>query len=181
MVADGDAVHDDHMRADPDVVPDPDAPAGERLAEDGPVGCHGVVEAEQRGVGADTDAGAQYDVPAHRGEGVERAVGARAQLPGDIGVRGDVRVVAEPQPVREHRRGLGDVTPFADPGVAADRPLHLPLRGTLFLGRLGGEEPGAVVEVPYGRQPRMIHGCTLSSAGAAGEEVAYATRRAPGW
>lgn len=129
----------------------------------------------------DADAVAEYDVPAHRGERVERAVRAGGQLSGDIGVCGDVRVVAEPQPVREHCRGLGDVTSLTDPGVAADGPLHLPLRGALFFGRLVGEEPGAVVEVPYGRLRRMIHTSTLSSARPAGEGVPCATRPAPQW
>lgn len=99
-------------------------------------------------MGADADALAEDDVAAHGRERVQRAVRAGAQLTRDIGVRGDVRVVAEAEPVREDGRGLGDIAPLTDLGVAADRPKHVPLRRALLLGRLVGVEPGAVVEVP---------------------------------
>ncbi|MFF4055894.1 hypothetical protein ACFYZ8_14155 [Streptomyces sp. NPDC001668] len=52
-------------------------------------------------------------------------------------------------PVGVDRGGPCGVTVLADPAVASDGPPHLPLRHALFLGRLAGEEPGAVVEVPY--------------------------------
>jgi hypothetical protein len=38
-----------------------------------------------------------------------------------------------------------------------------------------------VVEVPWGRLPRMIHTSTLSTVRPAGEGVPYGTRPAPEW
>ncbi len=193
VVPDGDAVDDDHVRADPDVVPDRDAPARLRLAEHGAVRGHGVVEAQERGVGADAYGVAEGDGAADRGEGVVAAchrvstrgwfraspsplavpvwpgrAGSRPPGPGprtgcvprgdvagDVGVGGDVRVVAEAEVVGVDRRRPGHVAPFAEFAVAAQGLLPLALRGALFLRRLLLEQPGAVVEVPYGC--RVIH------------------------
>src|SRR2546422_667623 len=114
-------------------------------------------------MGADPHAVAERDRATHRGERVQRAVRPRRQLPGDIRLRRDVRVVAQPQQFREDRGGFGDVAPFADVAVPADRLLPLVLEAQLLLGRLLGEQPRTVFEMPYGRLLLVIHTRTLDS------------------
>lgn len=173
MVADRDTVDDDHMGADPDVVADGDAPTGLGLPEDRLVGGCRVVEAQERRVGADAYAGAKSDCAAGHGERVQRAVRARGQGAGDVGVGGDVRVVAQSQDVGEDRRRLGHIATLAHLAVPAEGSLPLPLRGSPLLRGLLLEQPWTVVEAvgrAYGRLLSVIHDSTLDRRVAREEE-----------
>nr|WP_308297302.1 hypothetical protein [Streptomyces sp. ISL-24] len=148
MIADRDPVQDDHVRADPHVIADRDAFAGQWLAVYWPIGGEAVIEAQEGTVCSDAHAVAEHDTPPDRGIRVHRAVGSGGQFAGHIGMPGDIAVRAHPQGVREDACRRGDEALRAEiRALVGQTLLAAGLRHALLGGGMAFEVPGAVVEV----------------------------------
>ena len=179
MAADGNAIDDGDLRADPDVVSQDYALGGVGLFVNGDIDAvKAVIEADDAGIGADSHAFAAAKFRANGGVGVDRTVVAKQDGTGDVNPGGDKAVPAHLKGVARRSGdggGSGKESVWSDFDAVklSKKSLVLGL-GVLFLGStFVGKEPGIKIEAlaaKFGFRGNVIH--AGSDGNAIGEQAA---------